>query len=56
VKKVGRSLKVGDIIMFLGNPHRIIRFEPYANGLARIAWCDHDWTITVYDDAEFEVE
>lgn len=56
--KLGRDLQVGDVIVFLGAGHRIIRFEPYAwfvSYPARCAICELGWTFTVFDDAEVEV-
>ena len=51
--KLGRDLAVGDLLVFLGTTHRIRSFEAYVHptlGSARIARCELDWSMTVWDD------
>lgn len=51
--KLGRDLVIGDLLIFLGGTHRIGAFEDYVHptlGPARIARCELDWSMTVWDD------
>lgn len=64
--KLGKDIEVGDVVLFLGNPHRIARFLPY-NGLVVGASSDcriakavpnssgYEWGITLEPNARVEV-
>ena len=58
--KPGDAVQLGDIIRFLGQPHRITRIEPYDHPAlggagARIAYADDGWAITLTPEVEVEV-
>lgn len=57
--KLAADLAVGDLIAFLGSTHRIVAFEPYVHPTfgwkGRIARCERDWSMVVYDRDIIEV-
>jgi hypothetical protein len=62
--KLGRDVAVGDVLVFLGDPHMITRIMPYsgsntylweADGGARVAYSGPDWDITLDPAGRYEV-
>jgi hypothetical protein len=60
--KRGTEVEPGDIIWFLGAPHRVERIEPYDTPCAwgspsgwRIARCEGSWTMTLQPQVFYEV-
>ena len=52
-RKLGRDLAVGDVVVFLGQPHLITAFVPHDHielGPCRIAESGPEWCITIFDD------
>lgn len=58
-RKLGQDIEVGDIIVFLGTPHRITRVEPYTHptveGAVAIAHAANGWGISLWRNVSVEV-